>query len=158
MVKDHKYFEVLEKYTLAFNIQIASFILIFCRYLLHIHYAPDTVLGTGCSVRGENHLYVCEQCTLSRGKRQFNNQTNVQFKMVINTMNKHRRFFEKAKQRRLIEIGSRLENTSLTTSLQLKSNGTVELDKLRVGQSIAHAEVIAHAKALSTNGAWYVGS
>lgn len=87
-------------------------------------------------------------------------QMNVKFKMVINTMNKHRRCFEKVKQRRrsLIEIGSRLENTSLKTSLQLKSNGAVELAKLRVGQSIVHIEDIARAKALSTNGAWYVGS
>lgn len=51
LVSDHEYFEVLERYTLAFNISIASFILIFCKYLLHIHYAPDAVLGTGCSVR-----------------------------------------------------------------------------------------------------------
>lgn len=83
---------------------------------------------------------------------------NVQFKMVINTMNKHRRCFEKVKQRSLIEIGSRLENTSLRTSLQLKSSGAVELAKLRVGQSIVHVEDIAGAKSLSTIGAWYVGS
>ena len=48
--------------------------------------------------------------------------------MVINTMNKTRRCFEKVQQRNLIEIGNWLGKASLRSSLQLKSNSAVELD------------------------------
>lgn len=83
---------------------------------------------------------------------------NVQFKMVVNTMNKTRRCFEKVQRRNLIEIGNRLGKASLRSSLQLKSDSAVELDKQRVEQSIVHTGDIACANALSTNRAWYVGN
>lgn len=98
---------------------------------------------------GNHNLYVYEQSKFSRGRLQFNNQTN---ECIVYNDGKHRRCFEKVKQRSLIEIGSRLEKASLKTSLQLKSNSAIELAKLRVEQSIIHVEDIARAKALSTNG------